>query len=77
MFDRIPIMASRGPVKSLFKYFHLYHCFDVIFHFWKFHRVLGSGMSHVPKKLAQNLKLLAQNDLEKSPVASMLCCGSD
>ena len=36
IFDEIPIMASRGPTKSLFKYLHLYHCFDVTFHLGKF-----------------------------------------
>ena len=54
MFDKIPVMASRGPVKSLFNYLHLYHCFEVTFHFYKFHGVLGSGLSHGPEKVAQN-----------------------
>ena len=45
MFDEMPIMASRGSIKSLFKYLHLYHCFDVTFHFWKFHGVMGSGLN--------------------------------
>lgn len=31
MFDEMLVMASRGPTKSLFKYLHLYHCFDVTF----------------------------------------------
>ena len=42
MFDKMSIMASRGPVKYLFKYLNLCHCFDVNFHFYKFHGVLGS-----------------------------------
>jgi len=32
MFYEIHVMVSRGPVKSLFKKFHLYHFFVVIFH---------------------------------------------
>lgn len=32
MFDEIPVMASRGPLKYLFNYFLQYHCFDVNFH---------------------------------------------
>jgi len=30
MFDEMPIMASRGPVKGLFKYLLLQHCLCVI-----------------------------------------------
>ena len=32
MFDKMPVMASRGPIKYLFKYLHLYDCFNVTFH---------------------------------------------
>lgn len=77
MFDEMSFMAIRGPIKSLFKYLHTYHCFDVIFYFWKFHGVLGSGLSPIPQKVAQNLELLGQNYLEKSLVTCMHCCGSD
>ena len=31
MFDEIPVMASRGPFKGLFKYLHFPHCFLIIF----------------------------------------------
>jgi len=33
MFDEMPVMASRGPVKGWFKYLHLHHYFVVIFLF--------------------------------------------
>jgi len=36
IFDKMPVMISRGPVKYFFKYLQFYHCFDVNFHFWKF-----------------------------------------
>lgn len=42
MFDEIPVMASKGPVKSLFKNLHWYHCLYAFFHLCKFHEVLGS-----------------------------------
>jgi len=71
LFDKMSVMVSRDPVEYLFKYFHLCHCFDVTFHFWKFHGVLGSGLSPDPVKVAQNPESLAQNYLEKSPVAGM------
>lgn len=77
MFDEMPIMASRGPVKSLLKYLHFYMCFDVTFNFWKFHRVLGSGLSPGPKKVAPNLESLAKKYLEKSLVTGMPHCGSE
>lgn len=43
---------SMRPLCSdmLFKYLHLKHCSDVSFHFWKFHGVLGSGLSLSPEK---------------------------
>jgi len=52
MFDEIPVMASRGLVKYLFKYLHLYHCFYVTFNFWKFHEVMGSGLRPGPENVA-------------------------
>lgn len=61
MFDEMSVMASRGPFKSLFKYLHLYHCFDVSFHFWKFHEVLGSGLRPGPENVAHNPRSLALN----------------
>ena len=30
VFDEMPIMASRGPVKGLFKYLLLHHYFPII-----------------------------------------------
>ena len=57
MFEKMPVMTSMGPVMSLLKYFHLYNCFDVMFHLWKFHGVLGSGLSPSPEIVAQNLGL--------------------
>jgi len=54
-------MDSRGPVKSLFKYLNLHHCFDVTFHLWKFHEVLGSGLRPGHEKVAHNLGSLALN----------------
>lgn len=77
MFNEMHVMASRGLFKSLFNYFHLYHFFYVTFHLWKFHGVLGDGLSSHPKKVVQNLESLAENYLEKSLVAHMPCCGSD
>ena len=61
MFDEMHVMDSRDLVRSLFKYFHLYHCFHVNFHFWKFHGVLGSGLSPGLEKVAQKLGSQAQN----------------
>jgi len=61
MFEKIPVMASRAPVNSLINYFHFYYFFDITFHFWNFHEVLGSGLSLGPKKLAQNMGSLALN----------------
>ena len=67
MFDKMPIMASRGQVKSLFKYFHLYHYFNVVFHFCKFHGVgsgfhgVGSGLGLGPEKVIKKSESLAQN----------------
>ena len=52
MFGEMAVMACRGPFKSLLKYLHVYHCFDVTCHFWKFHGVLGSGLSLGPEKVA-------------------------
>ena len=52
MFDEIHVMASRGLVISPFKYLNLYHCFDVTYKFWKFHEVLGSGLSPSLDKVA-------------------------
>jgi len=31
MFDEMPVMASRGPIKSLFKNLHWHHCLYVFF----------------------------------------------
>lgn len=38
---------------------------------------MGNGLSSGPKKVAQNLGLLAQNWLGKSTVANVPYCGSD
>jgi len=77
MFDEIPVMDSRGPMKYLLKYLHLYHFLDVIFHLWKFHGVLDNVLSPGPEKGAQNPESIAQNYLEKSLVTHIPCCGSD
>jgi len=61
LFDEIPVMASRGPIKSLFKYLHLYHFFDITFNLWKFHELLGSGLSPCLEKVAQNMGSLTLN----------------
>jgi len=50
MFDEMSVMTSQGIVKSFLNYLHLYHCFNVNFHFWKFHKFLGSGLCLGPKK---------------------------
>ena len=71
MFDEIPMKASRGPFKSLFKYLHLYHYSIVILHFWKCHGVLGSDLSPGPEKVAQNLESQEHNNLFKSPFTSI------
>ena len=77
MFGEMLVMASRGLIKSLFKCLHFYHYFYVTFNFWKFHGVLGSGMSPRSEEVSQNPELLAQNYLEQSLVTGMPCCGSD
>jgi len=51
MFNEIPVTNSRGPFNSLIKCFHYYLCFDVIYHFWKFHEVLGNGLRPSHEKL--------------------------
>lgn len=51
MFDEMFVMVSKGPVKSMFKYLHLYLCFNVTFHFWKIHEVSRSGLRPSPEKL--------------------------
>jgi len=61
MFDEMFFIGSRGLIKSLFQYLHLYHCFNVTFHLWKFHEVLGSCMRCEPKNMAQNLGSMALN----------------
>lgn len=65
MFDKMPFMASRGPVKS----FHLYHCFNVTFHFQKFQEVLGSGFNPGPEKW--DYGVVGSDLAEKTPVARM------
>ena len=45
VFDEMVVMASRGPLKSLFKFLNFYHYFDVTFNLWKFQGFLGSDMS--------------------------------
>ena len=77
MFDEIPVMTSRGQVKSLFKIFHYYLCFYAIYHLWKFHEVLGSDLILGPEKVALDLGSLAHNSLKKATVTWMPCCGSD
>jgi len=50
LFDEIPVMSSRGTIKCLFKYLHLYQCLNVFFHSRRFHGVLGSGPSPILEK---------------------------
>ena len=51
--------------------------FLVAFQLWKFQGVMGSGLSLNPKKVTQNLELLAQAYLKKSSIACMPFCESD
>lgn len=77
MLGKILAMAIRGPIKSLFAYLYLYHCFDVDFHLCKFNGVPGSGLSFDPQNVTQNLKSLAQNYLGMYPVTDMPYYGSN
>jgi len=74
MFYEIPIMASRGPVKSLIKCLHQYLCFDVIYHFSKFHEVLRSGLSLGTEKW-HKIRVIGSQLAEKSLACPY--CGSD
>ena len=49
----------------------------VIYHFWKFHVVLGRGLKPSPENVAHNLRSLAHSFLKIFTVASMACCLSN
>jgi len=48
MFDKISIMAIRGPFMSMIKCLHLYLCSIIIYNLWMFHEGMGSGLSPSP-----------------------------
>jgi len=61
MFDEMLFMASWGPVKGLFKYLILHHCFHIILLFQRCHSILGSDLGSWPEKVAQIPGLFAQH----------------
>lgn len=57
IFVEMIVMASRGPIKSLFNNLHLYNYSIVIFKLWKSHGILDNDLSLGPEKVAQKLDL--------------------
>ena len=52
MFDEIPVMDSRGMVKTLINYLLLHHCFPILYLIMNFHSIMGSGLGFGPEKVA-------------------------
>ena len=52
MFDEIPVMACKGPVKVLFNLLLLYHCFLVCLLILSYLSIMGSDLGSSLEKVA-------------------------
>jgi len=52
IFEKMPVMASRGLFKVLLSLLLLLHCFPVLFLISSCHSILGSGLGSVLEKVS-------------------------
>ena len=77
MFDEMPIMDIRGPIKVLFNLLLLHHYFHVRLLLLSYHSILGSDLGSGPEKVSKILESLASNWQFWSTVAGRKAYESD